>query len=134
MTTFLKGQLDKKRKGKKILKIHSALLIHRKQTVWIFFFLFDASSIFNPCMRVSELHHCQCQHRLSFPPLLLLTAKSPFKQQLPGNPSSTTPSFRQEPITQPLRSKISPWKVLSVFIFAGNFNSLLSTASTVALI
>lgn len=36
------------------------------------------------------------------------------------------PSFRQEPITQPLRSKISPWKVLSVFIFAGNLNSLLS--------
>ena len=65
---------------------------------------------------------------------LLLTAKSPFKQQLPGNPPSTTPSFRQEPITQPLRSKISPWKVLSVFIFAGNLNSLLSTASTVALI
>lgn len=57
-------------------------------------------------MRVSELHHCQCQHRLSFFSLLL-TAKSPFKRRLPGNPPSKR-SFRQEPITQPLRSKISP--------------------------
>lgn len=52
--------------------------------------------------------------------------KESFPAAAPHNP----PSFRQQPITQPLRSKISPWKVLSVFIVAGNLNSLLSRPST----
>lgn len=63
------------------------------------------------------------------PPALLQSAKESFPATAPCNPPSK-PSFRQQPITQPLRSKISPWKVLSIFIVAGNLNSLLSRPST----
>lgn len=81
-------------------------------------------------MRVSELHHCQCQQRpaVFFPSSYskeFLQATATWKPNIYAFIST-------DAHPQPLRSKISPWKVLSVFTFVRNFNSLLSTASTVA--
>lgn len=137
MKPCLKGQSGKTKQNthtqkytQKRLKSRSTLLLFNWQKPNSTFL--DASSTFNPGRGISGLYHCQCQHGPAvFLPTPSCKVQSPFEQRAPCNPPSK-PSFRQEPITQPLRSKISPWKVLSVFIFAGNLNSLPSKASTVA--